>query len=120
VATIVVCLTAAWTMGEVTGLRHSLADKPAQAPWFYSIFGLVLAAGAALVLSGVNLVGLSIGVGVLNAILLPVVLCGLFRLACTILPDDLRLRGAYAVVVGVVFFLTAGLGLFAGIAGSLS
>ncbi len=119
VATIVVCLTAAWTMGEVTGLRHSLADKPAQAPWFYLTFGVVLLAGVALVLSGVNLVGLSIGVGVLNAVLLPVVLWGLYRLARTILPDNLRLRGAYAVMVALVFSLTALLGLAAGIAGSL-
>jgi Mn2+/Fe2+ NRAMP family transporter len=118
VATIVVCLTAAWTMGEVTGLRHSLADQPAQAPWFYLIFGVLLLAGAALVLSGVNLVGLSIGVGVLNSLLLPVVLWGLYRLARTILPDDLRLRGPYAVLVALVFVLTAGLGLIAGLLGS--
>jgi len=35
VATIVVCLTVAWTLGEVTGQQHSLADHPMQAPWFY-------------------------------------------------------------------------------------
>jgi Mn2+/Fe2+ NRAMP family transporter len=120
VATIVVCLTAAWTLGEVTGLRHSLADRPAQAPWFYAAFGVLLAAGGLLVVSGINLVGLSIAVGVLNAILLPVVLWGLYRLACTILPDGLRLRGAYAVVVGVVFVLTAGLGVVSGVVGSLN
>ena len=118
-ATIVVCLTVAWTLGEVTGQQHSLADHPMQAPWFYGAFGVVLAAGAVLVASGVDLVGLSIGVGVLNAILLPVVLAGLYLLACRVLPDGLQLSGTYRVVVVVVFVLTGGLGLIAGVLGVL-
>jgi len=117
VATIVVCLTVAWTLGEVTGQQHSLADHPTQAPWFYGAFGVVLAAGAVLVASGVDLVGLSIAVGVLNAFLLPVVLAGLYLLARRVLPDGLRLSGAYRVVVAVVFVLTGGLGLIAGVLG---
>jgi Mn2+/Fe2+ NRAMP family transporter len=35
VATIVVSLTAAWGLGEVTGYKRSLADHPFEAPWFY-------------------------------------------------------------------------------------
>lgn len=118
VATIVVCLTAAWTIGEVTGRHHSLAEHPAQAPWFYGSFGVLIAAGAALVASGIDLVGLSIAVGVLNAILLPVVLGGLFMLARRTLPDGLRLGGGYALVVAAIFVLTGGLGLVSGVLGA--
>jgi Mn2+/Fe2+ NRAMP family transporter len=118
VATIVVCLTAAWTMGEVTGRHHSLAEHPARAPWFYASFGVLIAAGAALVASGVDLVGLSIAVGVLNAILLPVVLGGLFVLARRTLPEGLRLGGLYALVVAVLFVVTGVLGLVSGVLGA--
>ena len=119
VATIVVCLTAAWTIGEVSGRAHALARQPTKTPWFYAAFGLLLAAGAGLVASGVDLVGLSVAVGVLNALLLPVVLAGLYILARNALPEGLRLQQGYAVVVAVVFALTGGLGLLAGVLGVL-
>lgn len=119
VATIVVCLTAAWSVGEVIGVRHSLEQHPTEAPWFYAAFGAMLAAGGALVCSGVNLVRLSIATGVVNALLLPIVLAFLYRLACTELPESLRLKGNYAKLVGLIFIVTAGLGLYAGIAGTL-
>jgi Mn2+/Fe2+ NRAMP family transporter len=38
VATIVVTLTAARTMGEVLGVKHSLEHAPREAPWFYGIY----------------------------------------------------------------------------------
>lgn len=119
VATIVVCLTAAWSVGEVIGVRHSLERHPTEAPWFYAAFGIMLAAAGALVCSGVNLVRLSIATGVVNALLLPIVLVFLYKLACTELPESLRLKGKYAQVVGLIFMLTAGFGLYAGIAGIL-
>jgi Mn2+/Fe2+ NRAMP family transporter len=112
VAAIVVCLTAAWAFGEVLDLRHSLSESPAQAPWFYGAFAGVLIAGGALVASGVNLVRLAIAVGVLNALLLPIVLGFLYRLARRDLPDDLRLRGIYAVAVAIVFTLVACSGVY--------
>ena len=117
VAIIVVCLTAAWSVGEAIGVRHSLEQHPTEAPWFYAAFGLMLAAGGALVCSGINLVRLSIATGVVNALLLPMVLMFLYRLACTELPESLRLKGKYAKAVGLIFIVTAGLGLYAGIAG---
>jgi hypothetical protein len=60
-----------------------------------------------------------VATGVLNALLLPVVLWFLYRTARSALPDDVRPRGAYAVAVAIVLALTAGLGLFAGVAGLL-
>ena len=73
VAAIVVSLTAAWGVGEVAGYRRSLADHPLEAPWFYGIFTVCLVLAGVLVASGANLVRLSVGVQVLNALLLPIV-----------------------------------------------
>lgn len=119
VATIVVCLSTAWALGEVTGIRHSLEHHPREAPWFYLAFGAMLLAGGGVVASGVNLVRLSIATGVVNAILLPIVLGFLFWLARRELPPEHRLTGWYAATVGIVFLLTAGIGLYAGVAGAL-
>lgn len=119
VATIVVCLTAAWALGEVMGVRHSLERRALDAPWFYGPFAVLLIAGAVLVASGVNLVQMSIAVGVTNALLLPLVLLLLFLLARSALPAAHRLRGRYALVVGVIFAFTSILGLYAGLTGSL-
>jgi Mn2+/Fe2+ NRAMP family transporter len=119
VATVVVCLTAAWAIGEATGLRHSLEHHPLEAPWFYAAFALMLVLSGVLVASGINLVRLSIAMAVLNALLLPVVLGFLYRLARTELTGRLRLNGWYAVAVALVFTLTATVGLCAGVVGIL-
>jgi Mn2+/Fe2+ NRAMP family transporter len=116
VATIVVSLTAAWGVGEVAGYRRSLADHPLQAPWFYGIFAACLIAGGVLVASGVNLVQLSVAVEVINALLLPIVLGFLYLLARRTLPEEHRLKGAYAWIAGIVMAVTAGFGIFSGIA----
>lgn len=119
VATIVVCLTSAWAIGEITGFRHSLEHHPFEAPWFYSAFAVILVGGGVLVASGVSLVRLSIATGVINALLLPVVLGFLYLLARNALPEPHRLKGTYAKAVGLLFLVTAGLGLYAGIFGVL-
>jgi Mn2+/Fe2+ NRAMP family transporter len=119
VAAIVVCLTVAWAFGEALGKRHSLSDSPARAPWFYGAFTLVLIAGATLVGSGVDLIKLSVAAGVLNALLLPIVLWFIWRTARRELPADARLRRGYAIAVAVVLASVAGLGVYAGVVGSM-
>jgi Mn2+/Fe2+ NRAMP family transporter len=119
VATIVVSLTAAWGVGEVAGYRRSLADHPMEAPWFYGIFTVCLILAGVLVASGANLVALSVGVQVLNALLLPIVLGFLFALAIRALPDAYRLKGVYAWLVGAVMFVTAGFGIYSVAAGAM-
>ena len=116
VATIVVTLTAARTVGELLGFRHTLDGKLYEAPWFYAVYGLTLVAGAGVVTSGINIVSLSVGVQVMNALLLPVVLGFLFLLGRR-LPEPHRLRGPWATTVGVVMAITTMLGLYSGIAG---
>ncbi len=117
VATIVVSLTAAWGLGEVTGYKRSLAHHPFEAPWFYGVYLMCLLIGAGIVLSGVNLVRLTVTVEVMNALLLPIVLGFLFMLARKALPDPWRLKGRYAWVVGFVVLLTSVVGVYAGVAG---
>jgi len=120
VATIVVCLTAAWGVGEVAGYKRSLENHPRDAPWFYGVFSVCLVGGGILVASGVDLVGLSIGVEVMNALLLPIVLGFLYMLGLKALPDEYRLKGWYAWVVGAIVVVSAGFGFYAGIAGALA
>lgn len=117
VATIVVSLTAAWGLGEVTGYKRSLANHPFEAPWFYGVYVVSLLIGAGIVLSGINLVKLAVGVNVMNAMLLPIVLGFLYLLARKALPESWRLKGWYAWLVGLVVLFSAGLGVYAGIMG---
>lgn len=117
IAAIVVSLTAAWALGEITGFKHSLEHHPKEAPWFYATYIIILALGALIVASGVNLVNLSVGVNVMNALLLPIVLGFLYLLARKALPPEHRLTGKYAWVVGIVLGMTALFGVYAGITG---
>ncbi|MGB8840904.1 MAG: divalent metal cation transporter [Aliidongia sp.] len=117
VATIVVSLTAAWGLGEVTGYRRSLEHHPREAPWFYGVFIASLIAGGCLVMSGASLVQLSVAVSVMNAALLPIVLGFLFLLARMALPAPYRLTGWYAWVVGITVVFTSVFALYAGAQG---
>jgi len=119
VATITVCLTTAWALGEVAGFHHSLEHHPLQVPWFYAAFAVILLLGGGLVASGINLIRLSIALGVVNALLLPIALGFLFRLARTKLPESMRLKGIYAAMIGAIFFCAAATGVYAALAGSI-
>ena len=116
VATIVVTLTAARTIGEVLGVPHKLEAPPREARWFYGVYALTLLAGAAIVTSGADLVSISVGVQVLNALLLPLVLGFLYLLAVR-LPEPWRLQGWYSMVVAVVMGVTAVFGVYAAVMG---
>jgi Mn2+/Fe2+ NRAMP family transporter len=116
VAAIVVTLTAARTLAEVLGAKHKLEDEPKEAPWFYGSYAVALVACALVVGSGVNLVSLSIGVQVMNALVLPIVLGFLYLLARR-LPPPYRLQGAYAAVSGAIILMTVAFGVYSGLAG---
>jgi Mn2+/Fe2+ NRAMP family transporter len=115
-ATIVVTLTAARALGEIMGVNCSLDHAPREAPWFYGVYTVALIGGAALVASGVNLVSLSIGVQVMNALLLPPVLGFLYLLARR-LPEPWRLQGGYAALCAAIIVVSAGFGVISGVAG---
>ncbi len=118
VATIVVTLTAARTLAEVMGAKHKLEDEPRDAPWFYGSYAAALVICAIVVASKVNLVALSVGVQVMNALLLPIVLGFLFLLARR-LPEPYRLKGAYAAISGAIILVTVVFGVYSGVAGLL-
>lgn len=118
-AAIVACLSAAWAAGEVAGSFATGQRSPFEAPWLYGALGISLALAAVAVASGVNLVRLSIAAGVANAMLLPIVLGFLFWMARATLPEAYRLQGLYAALVAAILAATAGLGLYAGVAGAL-
>jgi len=117
IAAIVASLTAAWGIGEVTGYKRSLENRPRDAPWFYVVFISVVTAGALIVLSGINLIQLNLSVQVMNALLLPIVLTFLYLLARRALPDPYRLTGRYRWLVLVVIIATGSLGVFSAIVG---
>jgi len=116
VATIVVTLAAARTLGEAMGVKHSLDYEVSEAPWFYGAYAAALIGGSLVVMSGVNLVSLSVGVQVMNALLLPIVLGFLFLLARG-LPEPWRVRGWYAWFSGAVIAATTIFGVYSGLAG---
>ena len=113
VAAIVVSLAMAWGLGEVTGYKHSLEHHPLDAPWFYTIYVVGLVLGGLWVISGTNLIDLSVDVQIMNALLLPVVLGFLYLLALKVLPEKYKLKGFKAIFVGIVILLTSGFGVFA-------
>lgn len=119
VATIVVLLTAAWSIGEITGCKHSLQDDPKEAPWFYCIFIVALIIGSILVSTNIHLINLNIVIEVINALLLPIVLGFLYALAIKALPDQYKLKGWYAIVVGLIFTATSLFAIVSGIIGLL-
>lgn len=117
IATVVVSLAAAWSIGEIIGFKRSLQDHPKEAPWFYGIYLVILLLGAIVVTFTVQLVRLNVAIEVMNALFLPIVLTFLFLLARKALSDHHKLQGWYAWLVGAVLFLTSIFGLGSGIWG---
>lgn len=117
IAAIVVSLALAWGLGEVSGYRHSLQYHPLKAKWFYGIYALCVVGGALTVGLVHNLITLNIGVQVMNALLLPLVLWFLVRLAMVTLPESHKLKGWYFWVVTIVCLITCIFGVLGGILG---
>jgi len=117
VATIVVVLSAAWSIGEITGCKHSLQDSPTEAPWFYGFFTLALILGGILLATNINLIALNIAIQVMNSLLLPIVIGFLYLLAIKTLPEPYKLKGWYAIFVGIVLGTTSIVGFVSGIWG---
>ena len=118
VAAIVATLALAWGVGEVAGYRRSLNLRPTQARAFYGLYAAAVVICAIVVGIWPNLVSLTIGVQIMNALLLPLVLGFLIALCVRALPEPVRLRGAYFWVVVAVVGLTTALGIFGGFSGA--
>ncbi|WP_210254823.1 NRAMP family divalent metal transporter [Methylocapsa sp. S129] len=115
-AAIVSSLACAWGLGEIFGLRRSLEREARHRLGFLSGYAFWVVGSAILVLFVPDLIWLSIGMQVLNTVLLPVVVALLVILAATALPESARLRGwRLWVTAGVV-----GLVAIAGVAGAFA
>jgi len=117
VAAIVASLALAWGLGEVAGYRRSLEYHPLKAKWFYGVYATCVIGGATLVGVWPNLISLNVAVQVMNALLLPVVLGFLVRLAQVTLPEGQRLKGVYGWVVIGVCVITCAFGVLGGVGG---
>ena len=71
--------------------------------------------GGVMVVSGINLINLSVAIQVMNAALLPIVLGFLYMLSVRVLPKPYRLQGTYSGVVGVIVVTTSLFGIYAAI-----
>ena len=86
VAAIVVTLASSWGFGEIFKKPSSLNCKWSEAPAFYIFYSTLLIIAGIIVLSGIPLVPLTLGVEILNTVLLPIVLGFLIALAWKVLP----------------------------------
>jgi len=119
-AAFVVSLAAAWAICETTGWDdiQAVDQGPTEAPRFYGVFLFIIGIGCIVLTSGVHLVNLNIFIELINGLLMPVVICFLFLLACSdLLPLHARLTGKYKVLLGCLFTICASTSLIAGITG---
>jgi Mn2+/Fe2+ NRAMP family transporter len=113
VAAIVSSLAGAWGLCEVFGWKHTLNERPSRrTAKFYLSYALVHVVGAAIVLSSFNLIGLAVGVEVMNALLLPIVLGFLLGLESKALPAQWRMRGTRKFLSWGLCLLVIGFGLY--------
>jgi len=95
------------------GWRHTLNQRPGrQTARFYVTYGLAHVVDAAVVLASFELHPSGSHVGVLNALLLPVVLGLLLALDAKALPPKDRMHGWYRITVTALCLVVIGLGLF--------
>ena len=67
-----ISLSSSWAVGEVLGWAHSLNKSVREAPWFYVIYlGMLLTAGAVVLIPGAPLVVITMFVQVVAVTLLP-------------------------------------------------
>jgi Mn2+/Fe2+ NRAMP family transporter len=76
-----ISLSSSWALGEVMGWAHSLNKSVRDAPWFYVAYlGMLLTAGAVVLIPGAPLVTITMYVQVVAVTLLPVCLVFLILL----------------------------------------
>jgi len=118
-ATLVISLGIAWNLteyykvGEVVGAA-SASGKATSSPLFRVLFVSTIMLSAAVVSSEcIGIMRLNILIQILNGTLMPLVVGYVFYLAscCHVLPPEHRVRGVYAVTVGIMVFLCSGLAL---------
>jgi Mn2+/Fe2+ NRAMP family transporter len=118
-AAIVCSLACAWGLSEMFGLPNSLERRARQSPGVLSIYAAWVVGSATLVLFVSNLVWLSVGMQVLNAVLLPIIVAPLVIIAATMLPNGARIVGLRLRVTVALVGIVAVTGLVGAVAGLL-
>ncbi|MGL5614971.1 MAG: NRAMP family divalent metal transporter [Sarcina sp.] len=111
IAAIVVSLAASWGFGELFDKPCSLNNSWKEAPLFYSFYCGALIIGGIIVLSGIPLIPLTLGVEVLNTLLLPIVLGFLLALGWKVLPEKHKLKIWEKVILLFIYVVVCGLGV---------
>jgi hypothetical protein len=97
------------------GLKHSLQNNPRKTPMFYWLYTiLILFCASFIVMNDKILVSISVNIEVMNALILPLILCFVYKLAPLVLPEKHRLEGWYAILLASIFIVTSLFGLCAG------
>lgn len=113
VAAVVSSLAGAWGLAEVFGWKHTLNERPnRRTAKFYLTYSLAHLLGAVLVLSSFDLVRLTVGVEVMNALLLPIVLGFLLALEAKALPAQWRMRGVHKYLTWVLCLVVIAFGVY--------
>lgn len=116
VAVIVSSLAVTWGIGELLGFDHTGGRRTMTPRWFHIGYAVAVVGSALFVGFVHNLIWLNIAVQVANAVLLPIVLVLLVRLASRPFVGARRLRGReYVLAVGC-----SGAAAIAGLAGIVS
>lgn len=111
IAAIVVSLAASWGFGELFDKPCSLNNTWKEAPLFYSFYCGALILGGIIVLSGIPLIPLTLGVEVLNTLLLPIVLGFLIALGWKVLPENHKLKLWEKIILICIYIIVCGLGV---------
>ena len=111
VAAIVVSLAISWSIGELLNVPASLNNTIKEAPVFYGVYIITIVVSAAIVLSGIPLVPLTIAVETLNSLLLPIVLGFLIALAWKTLPKEYSLKTWEKVILIIIYISICSLGI---------
>lgn len=111
IAAIVVSLAASWGFGELFDRPCSLNNTWKEAPLFYSFYCGALIVGGIIVLSGIPLIPLTLGVEVLNTLLLPIVLGFLIALGWKVLPENYKLKIWEKIILICIYIIVCGLGV---------
>ena len=111
VAAIVVTLASSWGFGEIFKKPSSLNCKWSEAPAFYIFYSTLLIIAGIIVLSGIPLVPLTLGVEILNTVLLPIVLGFLIALAWKVIPKKHALHLWEKIILIIIYIVITVLGV---------
>jgi len=105
-AALVVTLAASWGVSELLGEEdgNSMDLQIKERPYFYSTYFIVILIAACVIFMDVNIVKMNVLITLIDALLMPVTLFCLYKIATNPqLPDNVRVTGAHRGGIAVAF-----------------